>query len=149
MTTILDALKEANRIAGIKSFSFSDITTFNSFTDSFRGLDLPVNLVIPININTTLTQPKTQDMAIISGFVMTRLNEDTNDFRHVEIEDKYINPMRVLAKKFLVALINSDIYNEQNQTPVNATIVPEYQWLKDHLFGVSYRAAIPLKSKVC
>lgn len=147
--TILEAIKQANTAAGIKTFAFANITEFNSFVDSFRGLDLPVNLVVPVTVNSTLTQPRTQDSAVISGFVMTRLNEDTNDYRSIELEDKYINPMRVLAKKFLIELIKSDIYNEQNQSPPTASIVPEYQWLAVHLFGVSYRAVIPLKAKVC
>lgn len=148
--TILEGLQQANHVAGIKNFSFADVTSFNSFVDSYKGLDFPLNLVVPVTVNSTLTQPRTQDIAIISGFVITRLKEDTNDFRHIDIEDSYINPMRILAKKFLVALINNpELYNEQNQTPVTAQINPEYQWLPVHLFGVSYRAAIPLKAKVC
>lgn len=148
--TILDAIKEANHIAGIKTLAFANITEFNSFLHSFDGLDLPVNLVIPPNVTSQLTQPRTQDQVILAGFVMQRLDEDTNDYRSIEIEDKVINPMRTLAKKFLVAMINSEIYNEQNPTAPTATIVPEYAWASElHLFGVSYRCAIPIKSKVC
>lgn len=149
--TLLEAIQEANTAAGIDagSLAFAQLQEFNSFMDSFEFDDYPVNVVVPIEINGVITEPyRIKDVAVIQGWMLTRIAQDTNDYRSVQIEPTYINPMRILAKKFMVALLNTDIIDPEVSN-VSYSIMPEYQFLNAHLFGVSYRINLPVHSRVC
>lgn len=147
--TILEAIQEANTVAGIDTLAFANLTEFNSFMDGFSFSDYPVNVVIPVEINGVITEPyRIKDTAVITGWVLTRLSQDTNNYRSVHIEPTYINPMRTLAKKFMVALLDTDIVDPEVKD-VSYNIKPEYAFLKAHLFGVSYRMNMPVHSRVC
>lgn len=150
--TILEAIQEANTAAGVASGSlaFASLQEFNSFMDSFEFSDYPVNVVVPVPLagRITMTAYRIKDVATISGWMLTRIAQDTNNFRSVAIEPTYIAPMRTLAKKFIVALCNTDIIDTEVEE-VSYTITPEYQFLSAHLFGVSYSVSLPVLARVC
>lgn len=146
--SVLQALEQANDIPGIKGLSFASLQEFNSFKDSFNFLDWPRNIVVPIPLDGTIEPNRTAEILNIQGWMMTRLNEDTNDFRSVKIEPDYIDPMRRAARKFILGLVNSDLTNPQVAN-IGYRIVPEYMWLDAHLFGVSYTLRWPINGKLC
>lgn len=149
-TTILQALEQANEAAGIRSFSFADIREFNSFNDSFKFEEYPVNVVIPFSISGNLNQDQiaVKQLVAVTGWILTRISEDTNDVRKKELEAKYMEPMRHLAKLFMRSLASSSIVDSEVQQ-LAYTIRPEYYFLKDHLFGCAYTINLPLQSRVC
>ena len=146
--TILEALEEANKAAGIKTFSFANIQEFNAFIDSFKGLDYPVNVVVPVNISGVFLNNMVKDVAAIQGWMLTRLQQDTDNFRSIKIEPDYIDPMRRKAKKFLRALLDTDIVDSEVES-VSYTIRPEYKFLATNTFGVSYTMNLPILDHVC
>lgn len=148
--TILEAIQEAHAAAGIApaSLAFAQLQEFNSFMDSFQFSDYPVNVVVPVGIRGTFMNNRVKDIATVRGWMLTRISEDTNNFRSVQIEPVYINPMRVLAKRFLRQLLETDIIDPEVE-PVTYTIDPEYMFLTAHLFGVSYSISLPLRDNVC
>ena len=146
--TILEALTEANTAAGIKTFSFANLQEFNSFIDSFKGLDYPVNVIVPVPLTGNLLPSRTKDVLNIQGWMLTRIKEDTNNYRSAKIEDDYIHPMRKLAKKFLVNLCQTDIVDPEIDD-IGYSIRPEYMFLATHVFGVSYTCNLPINSKIC
>lgn len=146
--TILEAIQEANINAKVKHLSFANLQEFNSFMDTFNELEYPHNVVVPFSLNGTFLNNRVKDVVILQGWMLTRLQEDTNDWRSVKLEPDYISPMRVLAKKFLINLLNSDLTDSEVEN-VTYSIRAEYMFLSAHLFGVSYTMNWPINSKIC
>jgi hypothetical protein len=146
--TILQAAQEANTAAGIRNFAFANLTEFNSFKDGFNELEYPINVMVPFTVNSQFLSRGIKNSVLIRGWVLTRLREDTNDFRSLKIEPDYINPMRELAMTFVRRLLDSDVIDSEVEN-VNAKFVPEYQFLDSHLFGVSYSLTLPTKAHIC
>lgn len=146
--TVLQALEEANQIPGIKGLSFASLQEFNSFKDSFNFLDWPRNIMAPFALDGTVEPHRTSEIIIVEGFMLTRINEDTNDFRSVKIEPDFIEPMRKAARKFILGLVNSDLTNPQVSN-INYRIFPQYQFMDAHLFGVQYWLRWPVNGKLC
>lgn len=146
--TILEQLEAANKIQGIKGLSFASAQEFNAFKESFNFLDYPRNVVVPITLDGTFGNARPSEIFLIQGWMITRLNQDTNDFRSLKIEPDYIEPMRQAARIFMRNLVFSQLTD--NQTPnVSYRITPEYMWTDAHLFGVSYTLRWPVQSKYC
>lgn len=148
--TILQALEQANSDAEIRTFAFADIREFNSFNDSFKFEEYPVNVVLPFSISGNLNQDQVavKQVVAINGWILTRISEDTNDVRKKDLEAKYMEPMRHLAKLFMKSLAESDIVDSE-VTQLAYTIRPEYYFLKDHLFGCNYTINLPIQARVC
>lgn len=148
--TILEAIEAANEAAEIRTFSFADIREFNSFNDSFKFEEYPCHVVVPFTINGEFDQDIQSAAKVVplSGWLLTRISEDTNDVRKVEIERKYMEPLRRQLLSYLNELRQSDIVNSEVKK-ITFTIRPEYHFLKDHLFGPSYTINLPLQSRVC
>ncbi len=148
--TILEAIEESNAEAGIRTLSFAQLQEFNSFLDSFTFQEFPVNVVVPFSVSGNLLQSEiaVKQTLALSGWVLTRIKLDTNDYRSKQIEIDYMQPMRLLAKKFLLALRATDIVDPEVQS-IAYTIRPEYAFLNAHLFGCSYTINLPIISRVC
>jgi hypothetical protein len=146
--SLLEALQEANNIPGIKGLSFAQLQEFASFQDSFNFEDWPRNIVVPIVLDGTLSSNRAVEIIRVEGWMVTRINQDTNDYRSVKIEPDYIAPMRAAARKFIVALADSDLTDPQSEN-ISYHIESEYQWLHTHLFGVFYTMRWPVRSNVC
>lgn len=149
MLTLLETLKEANdSIKGVKGLSFANLQEFASFQDSFNFQDWPRNIVVPIVLDGVLKSNRSHEFINLQGWMVTRINKDTNDYRSVQIEPDFIAPMRAAARKFIIALANSDLTNPEVED-ISYRIGSEYQWLHSHLFGVYYTMRWPVRSKVC
>lgn len=149
--SVLTALQAANTQAGITGLSFANLQEFNSFMDSFQFTDYPRNIVVPFNLDGIFLNNRAKTTINIHGWVLTRITQDTNDWRSLQLEPLYIDPMRTLAMKFIKALINNedDITIDPEIEPVRFNIKPEYMFLPAHLFGVSYSVNLPGIDHVC
>jgi hypothetical protein len=146
--TILQSIQQANTEAGIRALSFANLQEFNAFMDSFNFEDWPRNVVVPPVVNGTFNGIKAAETLVLRGWVLRRIPEDTNDWRSVQLEPDYISPMRDFARKFVRKMLDSDIV-DPSRDPASYTITPEYMFLNQHLFGVSYQAQIPIMKNVC
>lgn len=146
--TLLQTIEQANTAAGIKTFSFARIDEFNSFLQSFNELDVPAHVIVPFQTNGVWLNGMRKVVVPLQGWVLTRLHEDTNNFRSKEIECDYMDPMRKLARNFLREVINSDLTDPEVEQ-ISDTIRPEYAFLNYHLFGVSYTCNWPVIQSVC
>ena len=146
--TILEAIQLSTTDAGIRELSFANLQEFNSFMDSFNFEDWPRNIVVPPVVNGTFNGIKAAETLVLRGWVLRRISEDTNDWRSVLLEPDYISPMRDFARKFIRRMLDSEIV-DPSRDPATYTITPEYMFLNQHLFGVSYQAQIPIIKNVC
>lgn len=146
--SILECIQEANTNAGIKGLSFAQLQEFNAFKDSFTFLEYPRNVVVPFTLRGVIKNNRKKKIIPLQGWVLTRLREDTNDFKSVKIEPDYIQPMRALAEKFIVQLLETDV-TDPEQEDVSYSVNPEYMFLDAHLFGVSYQVNWPVAGKIC
>lgn len=148
--SLLDALQEANNtVGGIKGLSFINLEHEHSIlVESFEFLDWPRNIVAPPSVRGILKNNRAKEIIIISGFMVTRINQDTNDYRSVKIEPDFIAPMREAARKFIIAVANSDLTDPEVED-ISYTIDSQYRWLANHLFGVTYSMRWPIRKGVC
>lgn len=147
--SILETIKQASTDAGFKGLSFANLQEFNAFMDSFTFLEYPRNVVVPFNLTGTFGQQGKKNKVLqLQGWALTRIAEDTNDWRSIDLEPKYIQPMRDLAEKFMASLVNSDIINPE-AVDISYSIKTEYMFLAAHLFGVSYTINLPISGRIC
>lgn len=146
--TALEAIKQANTDAGIRKLSFANIQEFQSFMDSFKFVEWPINVVVPFSSNGTTLNDRRKAVIPLTGWVLCRITERPEDLRTELAEEKYLQPMRVLAIKFIKNILASDIINPE-AGPVTDTITPEYMFLNAQVFGVSYRLNLPIIESVC
>lgn len=141
--TLLQAIEQANIAAEIRTFRFANIREFQAFMDTFNELEYPCHVVVPFTNNGVWLNGRRKAVVPLQGWVLTRIEEDTSNFRSREVEERYLEPMRMMCKQFLYELINSDIIDaEVNE--ITDTIRPEYAFLTANLFGVSYQVNIPI-----
>lgn len=146
--SIIETLDDASKTAGFKGLSFANLQEFNAFHDSFNFLDYPRNVIVPYNTNGVVTTNRKKKVILLQGWALTRISQDTNDWRSVNLEKDYIQPMRVLTEKFIMQVINSDVTDPEVQD-IAYTIRPEYMFLNSHLFGVSFTLNWPTKGNLC
>lgn len=148
--TLLEAVEEANLKAGIRTFRYARIDEWNSFQDSFKFIDYPAHVIVPIRTNGSWVAPgmRRKGVAIIEGWVVQRIPEDTTDFRTQKAEDLYLEPMKQLAMKFIRHMIDSDIVDPEVNN-ISDSIRPEYMWLSTGLFGAAYTLQLPIVETVC
>lgn len=151
--TFLEAIQEANTAARIQSFRFANIREFNSFMESFQFSDYPINIVVPFSNNGK--RPGTpgalrKSNIPLQGWILTRIDDeqDAEDYRSAKVESKYIEPMRALAVSFLTNLLETDVIDPE-VSEVTDSINPEYAFLKQRAFGVSYTMNVPVIEHVC
>lgn len=148
MASIIEELELATENAGFKGLSFANLQEFNSFMDSFTFREYPRNVIVPYNLNGTLKNNRKKKYITLQGWGLLRIAEDTNDWRSVKLEEKYIQPMRVMVEKFLVQIANSDVTDPEVED-ITWSIRPEYMFLSAHLFGVSYTINWPIRGSIC
>lgn len=147
--TLLETVEQANKDAGIGKLIFAQIQEFNTFVDSFNFIEFPMNVLVPFTENGNWNSTGIRKGTIpFQGWVLTRISEDTNDFRSSEVEKRYLADMRLLAKKFIGQVIASDL-RDTEITNITDSIRPEYAFLNMHTFGVSYTFNLPIREMIC
>lgn len=146
--TVLEAARQANKDAGIRTLSFANIQEFQAFMGSFTFNEYPANVLLPFTSNGVTENQIRKATIPLQGWVVTKVEIDPNNYRTEEVEAQYLEPMRNLAIKFIKNLLDSDIINPQ-AGPVRDTINPEYMFLNERVFGVSYKLDLPVVQNVC
>lgn len=146
--TILEAIEEANNAAEIPTLAFANLREFNAFMDSFRYDQYPVNVVVPFDDNGQWTGPLRKSTIPLQGWVIMEIPQDPLDVRTVEAHRKYVEPMKRKAIAFIRELLSTDIIDPEVAIPTD-TIRPEYAFLTNYLFGVSYTINLPVVKGVC
>jgi hypothetical protein len=146
--TILEAIQEAHCKTNVRELAYADIREFQTFLSSFEYENYPVNIVVPVSENFEFLNNRLKTVLPIEGWILTRIESDTYNFRSIDIEKEYLEEMRRQAKKFVWALINSEIVDPEVEE-ITGTIQPVYQFTQQHLFGVSYTINLPVVSGVC
>ncbi len=151
--TILEAIQQANSRADIRTLIFANIKEFQSFIESFNELDYPANIVIPFDVPYTMLNGRRKSVIPIQGWMMTRLQDDTTNFKSVKVEELYLQPMRELAFKFIKELttnqnITDDLLDPEEDEPTGV-VKPEYAFLSARIFGVSYTINLPITEAIC
>lgn len=146
--TILEAIDEAHEATGIITpVSFANIKEFQSFLDSFSYDKFPINVVVPFTSNGTHISGRRKAVIPLQGWILTMVNVETLDLRSRQAEE-FVEPMRHLAIKFLNRLLDTEVTDPEVEE-VSDTIVPEYAFLSQKLFGVSYTMNWPVVENVC
>ena len=146
--TMLEAIIEANDTAKIRKLSFAKIDEFQSFMDSFKFVDYPAHLVVPPSWNGRRSNGQNKAVIQFEGWVITRIPEDTNDYRSIKVEEIYIAPMRKFAIKYINALLDTDIVDPEVEEVV-WSVKPEYGLTQVGVFGVSYTVNLPINETIC
>lgn len=146
--TILEAIEQANETVGIRSFRFANLSEFNKFLESFEFEDYPCHVVVPFETRQEWYNNRIYNVAVIQGWVLKRIDEDTTNFKAAEIEALHIAPMRAKAKNLIREMVESDVTNPEVER-VTSSIKPEYGQLTASLFGVSYTLNWPIAEGIC
>lgn len=146
--TVIEIFQQASDDAGFKGVSYANIKEFNAFMDSFTFLEYPRNVIVPYTLNGRLKNNRKKKNITVQGWALTRIAQDTNDWRSLDLERDYIANLRGMAEKFLVSLASSDLTDPEVED-IQYSIKPEYMFLAAHLFGVSYTIQWPVTGKIC
>lgn len=146
--TILEAIEDANEAAEIRSFRFANFDEYNKFLESFTFEDYPCNVIVPVETRQEWLNNRVHNVAVIQGWMLRRIDTDTNVIKTREAEVQFVQPMRQLAMKFIRRLLDSDIIDPEVER-VTSNIKPEYGQLSARLFGVSYTLNLPIAESVC
>ncbi len=145
--TMLGAVKEANEFAKIKNFKFISLEEWKKFLGSFVAEDYPCHFAEPWKSEMVWLKGRIKTRIPMNGWILRSIPEERTEWTHEAIESEYLEPMRKLAKHFFTNLLDATII-DQEQDAVNITVEPEYAFLSENLFGISYQARINIIEQV-
>lgn len=146
--TILEAIEESTNKAGIPTMAFANLRGFNAFMASFNYDKYPVNVVVPFDDNGQWSGALRKSVIPLQGWVLRMIPRDGLDIRTAQAHREYVEPMKRKAIAFIRALLDTDVVDPEGLTPTDS-IRPEYAFLSNHLFGVSYTINLPIVRGVC
>lgn len=150
MIPLLTAIQQANVIAEIETLAFANVQEFHGFLDKYEFANYPINIVLPYTSNgTTNAIGIRKSIVNLQGYVVTRITEDTNDFRSLDLEAAYIQQMRTYAISFIHGLLETSVIDHDRSREVSDVITPIYQFLNAHTFGVQYSIQLPIIETAC
>lgn len=121
----------------------------NELADKLLNSEYPVCFMLPVVI--TEAPSKTgmlKSTFPLQAFFLDKQPETTTDFNAVDVESRYIVPMRLLAREFMHKLNEHAIIDQEGQGIVDRIYTPEYALLDAHLFGVFVQAQVPIMEGV-
>lgn len=151
MISLIETLDQASKDAGFRSFVYADFETENEFQaaiDKFKFEEYPLLLIPPFQSNGTWTSGRRKGILQVRGWALKRIKENTVNYRSRALEADTIEPMKVLARKFIKQMIVSDVYDPM-VTTIQDTIRGSYQFTNKHLFGAYFTVNIPIVESVC
>jgi hypothetical protein len=148
--TILEAIEEANTAAGITGCDYANLKEFQSYVDKSGFNEYPINIVLPVPISGSYSTEtfNAKSVVVITGFILRRIAEDTNDWRSVSIETTYMEGIRDFFMTYLAKIADTEIVDKEVQT-IRYSNNPEYAFLNNHLFGIRYTINLPVVQNVC
>lgn len=148
-STLLDAVKWSHARAGFndKSLVFARLEEAKEIMDKFNFNDYPVHMITPFGSKLIWLNGRVKTQIPMYGWILRRIPVKTHEYRTGAVEDLYMQPMRKLAKDFFRELLDTMII-DQEITPVNIDLNPEYGANEIGLFGYSYVANINVLEQV-
>lgn len=130
---------------------YADFETENELQaaiESFKFAEYPLLIIPPFQSNGTWTNGRRKGVLQLRGWVVTRINEDTNNYRSRSLEISTIQPMKALAMKFIKKFLASDVVDPLVPT-TGDTIRGTYQFTNKHLFGAAFTVSPTIVETVC
>jgi hypothetical protein len=146
--TIIEALEEVNdALTPVPTFIFADLNEANFLVDAIETANMPVFLVLPFTVVDTFGKSGTiQSTFELQGFMFTKKSDQrTIDYSAADVESELIQPMRLLARKFLHRLNAHSIIDPETAGVKVTSYEPIYSSMDANLFGVFLRATVPVK----
>lgn len=149
--SLIETIEQAATDAGFRSFVYADFETegeFQAVIQKYKFEEYPLLLIPPFQSNGTWNQGRRKGVLQIRGWAVKRISEKTVNYRSNELEVSTIEPMKVLARKFIKKMIESDLYDPMVEN-VQDTIRGSYQFTNQHLFGAYFTVNLPIIESVC
>ncbi len=145
--TLLDTLIDCAKKANCRSVVYANMATeqeFQAIIEKFKFEEYPLMLIEQITSNGTYSATTGMREAVVplTGYVLTRLKEDTLNYRMHKLESEVIHPMKNIAKAFTRRVVVSGIINPSGT--VSDTITAAYQVTNKHLFGARFSISLPV-----
>lgn len=134
---ILDCLESAYMQSGAKNFSYANLSEFNVFVESLGSSQFPTLIIVPPVMTGLISSPFTKYSITLTGWALYHIHEDVSYFRSPQVEGVYISPARDIVDRFVRGLLDSGL-NDNTATDNPYTARPEYAFLAQQLFGVSF-----------
>lgn len=143
---LLDVLFDCAKKANCRTVIYQNLPWqgIESVIESYRAEEFPLMIIEQITNNGTYSSTTGMRDAVIplTGFVVTRLKEDTVQYRMQKIEAGIVRPMGKIFKDFTRKIIASGIINPAGT--VTDSFTGAYQVTNQHLFGVSFTISLPI-----
>lgn len=149
--SLISTIQQAATDAGFVSFVYADFESENEFQAVIEKYDasaFPLLLIPPFQSNGTWNQGRRKGVLQLRGWAVKRITDKTVNYRSLALETSTIEPMKVLARKFIKKMIESDLYDPMVEN-VQDTIRGSYQFTNTHLFGAYFTVNLPIIESVC
>lgn len=146
---LLSAITEIrNEMTDIKTLLNADLFEANQLADALLTSAYPMILLLPIPIvddpGSSGVLKSTVDLQL---YFLNRGEALTSDYSGADVEAKFIEPMRKLARRFIHKLNEHKIIDPETRGIGPRTYTPEYGLFDAHTFGVSVRASVPIMER--
>lgn len=148
--TLLSALEEiTDGLTDIKTLLNADLYEANALADAMNAASYPLVLLLPVPITDTPGRSgalkSTVDLQLF--FLDKSTNDYTIDYSGAAIETDFIEPMRLLARRFIHKLNEHEIIDPESEGIEARTYTPEYSLFDAHMFGVSVTCQVPMMER--
>lgn len=147
--TLLSALEEVkSEMTDIKTLINADLFEANLLADKLLTSEYPLILLLPIPIvDTPGSSGALKSTVDLTLYFLKRGTEITSDYSGAEIETDFIEPMRLLARRFIHKLNEHAIIDPESRGIEARTYNAEYGLFDAHTFGVSVRCSVPIMER--
>jgi hypothetical protein len=147
--TLLSAIEEIkSEMTDIKTLLNADLFEANQLADALLTSEYPMILLLPISIiDTPGSSGVLKSTVDIQLYFLNRGTEIATDYSGAKIETNFIEPMRLLARRFIHKINEHKIIDPETRGIEARTYTPEYGLFDAHTFGVSVRAQVPIMER--
>lgn len=147
--TLLAAIEEVkDEMTAIKTLLNADMFEANMLADKLLTSEYPLLLILPIPIVDTPGESGALKSTVdLQLYFLDRGTALTTDYVTSDIETDFIEPMRLMARRFIHRLNDHSIIDPESDGIQSRTYTPEYGLFDAHTFGVSVRAQVPIMER--
>lgn len=147
--TLLTALEEVrSEMTDIKTLLNADMFEANMLADKLLTSEYPMILLLPIPIvDTPGSSGALKSTVDLTLYFLKRGTDITPDYSITDIESNFIEPMRLLARRFMHKLNKHKIIDPETKGIEARTYNAEYGLFDAQTFGVSVRCQVPIMEK--
>lgn len=147
--TIIAALQQVNDLLPTATeMIYADLSEANTQVDGESDLNKPVNIILPIEVEDTISGSGTVSQFELNAFFLVKHRRPTIDYKSIEVETECVAPMRQLARQFIHRLNEHSIINPTSAGITRVRYRPVYSELDKGLFGVWVRGFVPVRENL-